>query len=320
MFFYRYFLYVSLLASFHLFAKDDAARLHPSNDEFWQIIHHQYEKIKNTSYEPEKISGNTYVDIGLLKPGQDEFSIRHVMTKLKKDREELGFYWDDKKNEWHLNFSNGLSLLPLKDSIQVIKAPMGLLILDGHHHVFMSYFVGAKKIPVQVIEDLHAMSNEDFWDLVHEKKYIYFKKPLDDIKEKTLEMIDCQDNPNRYLANLLSTKIKMNIEDFKLTVTDIKPNQNAAWIKINDGPPFIELKIAHQLKKSEIEYQDHWQDKIPSEIVQKSRDSILILNAQEKIIVLKDQKEANLVAKKDKFLCQLLKNLYSENSYNCFIQ
>ena len=229
-------------------------------------------KLEPTPLEQGEVS---FVSILRLIPGQDQISYLNAFEKLRAKYKKWQVTWDDLENKYKLFFDKGRSLLPQNRPIKVLSSPDGLLIVDGHHHVVMSLFVGASKIPVYVMGKIPALSIRT-WKRLIERKTVYFKNSAPEIlAAKTPKITRLTDNPFRYLASRLALKTKISYKEGLVTVQEKKGSKNALWIKINEGFPFVEFYIAEIIQKAGITFDPKWGEKIPPKICDEIRSALI---------------------------------------------
>ena len=223
-----------------------------------------YENIRNglqngpntTGYDHENffLGERRFVPLNSLVPGQPEISIDNVFNKIRSAIKSKFVVYNSDSDSWTLNEANGLALLPASKSLKVAITRGGLVLVDGHHHYFMSILTRSKLVPVEIVADYSYLDDKGAW-LQMEKDRLVFNRTMDGKKishfPSTLKMID---NPNRYMASLLALKVEATMESGSLEVTAIKKRKNAVWIKVNNGVPFVEFYIARLLTDAGIVY------------------------------------------------------------------
>ncbi len=185
-----------------------------------------------------------FVKIKEIHPGQSRFSQENVDEKVKKFIKDGNVIL--KKEGPQFKYSNNRSVLPKKEALPVVNSPVGLLLIDGHHHVKASLQVGAKIVPVKIIEDMSRLTEAEFWKVAEQKGWIY---PVDlqgkwVIPPKNFSQLE--NDPNRYFASITALKIS---KKGKKSGPD-----HPLWIKQGKDTPFIEFKIADAMYRKGLLY------------------------------------------------------------------
>ncbi len=246
---------------------------------FFNAIKEHYNHLgSNSNLEPIAIDqGETsFISILRLVPGQDQISYLNAFEKLRSKYKKWQVSWSEKNNKYELAFDKGKSLLPLNRPIKVLSSPDGFLVIDGHHHLIMSLFVGASKIPVYVMGKIPSLSMRT-WKRLIERKTVYFQKTtIEKLANEKPKITELSDNPYRFLASKLALKIKMSYKNGEVNVNEKKGNKNAIWIKINEGFPFVEFYIADVIQKAGIIFDPKWGERIPTKICDKIREAFIV--------------------------------------------
>lgn len=204
-------------------------------------------------------SGIYYVNIDEIHPGQCRYSQINVDEKIKKlvaqkRIQKIG----DSSYSLGLN-KKGKPLnaaLKKKEALPVIKAPFGLLLLNGHHRILASQQAGCNTIPVEIIEDHSSKSKKDFWKLAIQKNWVH----ATDLEGNTAlppdSFASLVNDPNRYFATL-TLKSKNQV--------DVKPT--SVWMKSSPSPYFIEFKIADIMYKNGLIYKENMDKEMLAELL-----------------------------------------------------
>jgi len=213
---------------------------------------------------------------GLIR-GQDAVSVQNIISEKYSTRlANKDFTWNATQNRWSFAYDGGRSVVPATDPIIGIRGPQGIVIIDGHHDLVLSVFLGAKTIPVQIKEDLSKLSPLEFWQNLKQRNLVYLKDDAKALASALPQMTRMQDSPNRYLATLLAMKVlTQEVENDQLKVSSINKSKNSIWIKLNQSVPFIEFHIAKILSDAGIRYDAKWGKDLPVEIVEQARCALL---------------------------------------------
>lgn len=158
--------------------------------------------------------------------------------------------WSEEQRSWILPHNEGRAVLPKSKTILGILLKDGVVVLDGHHKVFMSQVFGAGTVPVEVAEDWRHMSvNEAFSRLVEEGKIFPYDKwgnPLSQL----VRWSELEDEPFRYFVSQILLKIKAS--QGRLNQVDVRGwsgNLDRSIIgKINRDISFHEQTLALALR------------------------------------------------------------------------
>ncbi len=227
--------------------------------------------VENYSVKPTKLKQGEvgFLLLTELIRGQPEISVDNIFFKMR-EKEKDGDFKTKKDGTFKLSYDEGKSSVSKADPIKVIRGPQGYVILDGHHDWYLSFYLGAETIAVEVVEDLHKLSPVEFWQQMKTRQKVYLSESAEVLAACPPAFNTVKDNPNRYLVSLLARKVKMDSTGKK--VKNQKGPENALWLKINDSMPYIEFDLAKILSDNGIEYKAEWGDQIPDEIVEKARE------------------------------------------------
>jgi len=240
----------------------------------WQ---HQNQQVSVPPMLEQGETGN--ISPAQLILGQDEISVDNVMVKLGKREHDGDLIWRPSQNRWQMMHQNGTSPLSHTEPILVMKGPMGYVVKDGHHDLFLSLFVGAESVPIKVVEDFSHLSKEEFWAKVKgetgELPRVFLKRSAASLAQRPPSLAEVTDNPNRYLASLMALRMKAAWQGQELEVLKRKGPKAAVWLKLGNGVPFIEFYLARILADAGIHYDRKWGDRVPPEVIEKARTAIL---------------------------------------------
>ena len=216
-------------------------------------------EIKPT-FPPIEDGGAFYVPVEQVHPGQLRYSRQNVSEKVVKLREKLG-----------LSAPTGFTRPPLKDSVPVIEAPFGYVLVDGHHDVLAALNLGATEIPVRVIRRWKSLPPELFWDKAEKEGLVYLKNS-DGIRAVPPENFkDLVEDPNRYFAAISARKFPLGEE--KSTGAEYP-----LWIKRGKGVPFVEFRISDTMSRHRLLYTKDLENEDPKaydQLVEKVRGVLL---------------------------------------------
>ncbi len=296
-------------------------------ERFLETAQQNWQTLADGAVKPRCIrcsKGRTcYVGLETLIPGQDQISIDNAKFKLQRYLDDDQVQWNKKSEAFEFSFNHGTSAVPLKDAIMVIKGPIGYVILDGHHEVFVSLYVGAKTIPVHVVDDLSHLDLHDFWSYLLESKKVYFKRTLDEILFNPPRFTAMIDRPNRYLATLIAYKVQYARAKGGIKIDRARGVARSVWVKLNKSIPFIEFEIADALDDAGLKYNPKWGTEIPDAVIEKIRLSLIKAAksgkyphlAQIPILTLEESKKRNLEDRG--FLKNLITDYGNFGIHNC---
>lgn len=180
-----------------------------------------------------------YVQLDQLRPTQVRYSQANVDDKVTKAIKR----GDTDKEYSFCAYDGGKSIFSLDDAIPVVKTEDGAYYLcDGHHAVLASYVVGAKSMPVFVIETYPGPGGtEGFWEWACAWGYAYLKTVGGQMVVPT-GFTDLIDDPVRYFVALSARKFEK-----ELTFEASTGAEYPLWVKIKKDIPFIEFHVADVL-------------------------------------------------------------------------
>ena len=271
-----------LMLALSLCEKDSLAGPHPIPKhpaQFIETAAYQWQELNRLHALPfiePAIGVPTYVPLAELTRGQSEISVDNIYAKIEEHLKMNNLSWH--RHAWKLHHDSGLSVVPRTDAIAVVKGPQGYVVIDGHHDLFLSLFVGAKTIAVTVQADYSSMSALDFWKTLKAKNMIYLPETPAQLARHAPDMMTVSNNPNRYLAALLALKVQADFKNGKWKIAKAKGTKDAVWIKLNNGIPFIEFYLAEVIASAGVQYDPNWGVQVPHEIVERVRYSLLHLD------------------------------------------
>ena len=184
-----------------------------------------------------------FININLLFPGQVCYSRLLVEEKMKKLEHKTTTVCHNNCVE---TFTLDLSPKNLKSCFKlfpVIKGPQGYVLIDGHHNLIARIHLSKTKVssniivPVKVLADLSLYTVDEFWKILKGKNLVHLKAINGQERLPPKRFEDLEDDPNRYLAHILSKKSKYQV-----------------WTKTEKSPPFIELHISDIFWRENIIY------------------------------------------------------------------
>lgn len=247
----------------------------PEARAFLELAARNWSGLQVRSQVPDRplptLGSSGFIQLRDLIRGQDEISIDNIRAKLSEKIADGDLRWDAGSGRWIAAHDQGLSTVPIHDPVQVILGPQGPVIADGHHDVFLALFTGAATIAVQVQEDLSGLTPVQFWEVLKARDLVYLRANARELARKTPEMFQIRDNPNRYLASLLAFKVAARTASGEIEILKTKGARAPIWLKLNDSVPFIEFEIARALTEAGIRYESAWKERVPDEVVERSR-------------------------------------------------
>lgn len=263
---------VTLLVIFSSSAFGSTKPIEADNRTFIDVASERFEELSRMPLRAHEVKpGETaFLPLELLVRGQDQISVDNIKAKAL-EHQELGNLTHDRR--WILGHDDGRSVVPSNDPIQVIKGRQGYVIVDGHHDAYLSLFLGARTIAVHVQEDLSHLSKVAFWAALKKRKLVLLSASPESLARKAPGFRSVTDNPNRFLAALVA--LKVSVDEKSGAILKIKGAKDPAWIKVNNGIPFIEFEIAEKLSNAGIEYDPKWGSSVPADVVERVRSVFL---------------------------------------------
>lgn len=214
-----------------------------------------------------------YVHYTQIHPAQLAYAYKDVNSKVKEAIKDGRAIKDEQSGEWIFKYFNGKSIFPETKQLAVVKARCGYVLLDGHHKLLASLKLGAQWINIKVVMDMTHLDDEAFWLEAENRNWAnpYTIYGIRSIPPKRFE--DMQDDPYRWLPFLLKGTVPEN-----KNMKKYKGAQYPVWIKIGDGVPFIEFKIAKVLFKKGIIYNHEMGDELSEGFVEQCR--AILVHAQ----------------------------------------
>lgn len=246
-----------------------------SRETFFARAFANWEQMANdpSSAADLKAGETGYLALNQLIPGQDEISVDNVFAKLDKKLSSGDVLVVD--GAARLAFDSGRSTVAVDDPIEVVKGPMGYLILDGHHDVYLALALNGRTISAEVKRDYSHLSVEEFWKKMREESAVYLKASNEELIKNPPRMTEVSDNPNRYAAAIIALKAKLEKGQTQPSVRKVKGPKRPVWIKAGRGVPFIEFYIAQALSDAGFEYKREWGTTMPDEAVEQVRAILL---------------------------------------------
>ena len=237
-------------------------------------------------------TGVSFVPLRSLIRGQDQISIDNILfEKLAERQKNQDIVLDAQAQTWELKNDLGRSSVPLADPILGIRGPQGILVIDGHHDLFLGLYVGAQSIAINVKEDLSSLSPIEFWKTMKQRNLVYLPQDAESLAKSPPEMMKVRDNPNRYLATLLALKVATdsspNLSTGALEIKAVKGAKVPVWIKLNNSIPFVEFFVARILSDAGIFYDASWGRTVPDAVIERARVAMLAARTSGKYPQLK---------------------------------
>lgn len=299
-----------------------------------------------------------YLPLQYFIRGQDFISTANVHRKAEVAVESGGVTYDDGRPV--LSYADGESSVDIDADVvktQVAKIPGGkYIIIDGHHEAYAAVLLGSRKVAVEIIadytrdgrwlpdgtwEDLKKAREwkaDEIWDDLKANGKTLLEQPSSELAAQPPNLKGMVDNPNRFLARILSLRVLIENEDKGEPARIIKAQSRGAraplWIKINKGIPFIEFYLAKIFsEEAGVTYQAEWgESDVPEEVVEDCRNALI--KAQSKaaaktplerqasdyallrLPLIHSQEEAERLAKKKKaverrLMCPILFGMHS---------
>ncbi len=263
---------------------------------------------------PLPIGIAAYISLTELIRGQSQISVENIDAKLLEKLALQDLSWD--QGAWKLARDSGKSIVPTTDPISVVKGPQGYVVIDGHHDLYLSLFVGASSIAVRVEEDLSNLSPLDFWSRLKKRSLVLLPESAAELAKRPPDMTVIKNNPNRYLAALLALKVQADLSQGQITIQKVKGTSSAVWVKLNNSIPFIEFYLAELMSQAGVEYDARWGTQVPSEVVAKVRTALLHPQNEahtrkiEKLLIIDEAKSKLGMSQDQAFLLKELQKHY----------
>lgn len=185
-----------------------------------------------------------YVPLSDIFPAQVRYSLSNTLQKVEK-------YQAIKASQPNgvLPHNNGTSVLSPDDKERVIVGPdQRLYLLDGHHSAMACIAVGCNTMPVELVDNLSQLEAAVFWQVLANSQRA-FLKAIDGSQHIPGSWLELEDDPFRYIAKMLCGKVVSKEGVFIRYEGALFP----AWLKENDGVPFIEFALGDLLRSSHLQ-------------------------------------------------------------------
>lgn len=214
-----------------------------------------------------------YVSIMEIFPSQLRYSSLNVQEKMKSSIKKGRAAWDDVHGSWQCQYSEGASTLPLTEALPVIRASFGYVLVDGHHDVLTGLALGAKMMPINVVDDMSELSEEAFWAEAENRGYAYLYDIQGNHRFPPHDFKWLEDDPNRFFAAVSARKCSSLAELENSTGAEFP-----LWIKVGKDIPFIEFRIADVLRQHGLVYSSEMGLNPPAAFVEEARE--ILIDAQ----------------------------------------
>lgn len=220
--------------------------------EFIELVRagESYEKIPDAKLSQLKKGDRFFGQLKWLKPGQARYSFELSVEKALEYTDGDGTFENPE-----LKYDDGRSLLPEDDPVHVVLTDYGLIAVDGHHHVMASLATGAKTAPFLVVGDLRGRNSGKLKAALVRRGYSY-PYDLDGSVRYPQHFYTLENDTNRYLVSLLTTRVDVDPKSGKITRIGSKGGNYPVLIKIRPGisKAFQELRAADVLRRAGIVY------------------------------------------------------------------
>jgi hypothetical protein len=213
--------------------------------------------------EKERKGALKFMDTGRLIATQPRFAFHKFKNSLNTHLERHNTEYHPDENAYTFGQHDGKSLYPITSSIQVIAYRGGLYVIDGHHRALLSVFVGSPTVPVKIEDDWSDLTLEQFSQRMQSSNFVFVHD--DKGQARFYDLCDMQDDPNLYLARLLTRNASFDEKENRL----LKANGADAFlvVKINRGRPRQEFELADVADRLGVRYRSSWGKDVPRRIL-----------------------------------------------------
>ncbi len=212
-------------------------------------------------------NGGAYFPTKNVVATQPRFAFQKFKNSLAGHIDKHEAEWDPVQRKYLFQHDGGQSLYPQESKIKGVVYRGKFYIVDGHHRALESVYTGSTTIPVEVLETIDShVPWEKFLAYMEDEKLVYSHTP--EGEPKFYDLCDMKDDPNLFLARLITLRATIDPETGKVTHIDGQAKRPLI-IKINRGRTRQEYDIARIAAKLEIEYHESWGNTVPRLVLEK---------------------------------------------------
>lgn len=220
---------------------------------------------------------HAFYPLKALVASQGRYSFERFKSALKKDLKKTPTKYDAKNAQWSFAYDQGRSMLPLSKTITGVFYRGKIHVIDGHHKVLSSLYLGGLTIPVHLVGDWSDLSPQEFVAQMQSQHYSYFRDSLGKpIPHR--HWCDLIDDANLQLARFLFRKVEIEYSNERLKIIDTSGSEFPIMLKINDDIPFFEFEVADTLRRHGVDFDPRRSD---DDIGRKERQAYLDILASE---------------------------------------
>lgn len=238
------FMIISLFSQFTLSAS--SVELRPSSGDFVQTVAENARRCAiQDVFDPVKFANllntNIFVPISYIHPGQHRYAQLHVVASLSYDLENFAEF---DGNVFKLGNDDGRSLFPLKDARSGVLTDFGIVLVDGHHSVITSLYLGASSLPIKIVKDLRKQTKTHVFQQLETEELVYLIDLDGTRRIPEPEFSSLKDDANRSLVSLTGLNVRVTPTGLKFRYgSDLEP----LWVKVGESIPFVEFMLADLL-------------------------------------------------------------------------
>lgn len=218
----------------------------PKKSHFRKICREHRAGAADFYVEAPEAGMKSYFPILAFEATQTRFSFSRFLHSLAKvARAEDG----------EMNYDRGRSLYGMEKKVRAVHYRGKLYVIDGHHRLLISTYLGAKTIATEIVDDFSDLSPAKFRAKMERKGYSYWRNFRNQPVEP-VDLCDMDDDANFQLARLLILRVDAKIQSGELTIGNPRGPDRPIAVKINSDIPFLEIHIADALRRGDVEYDD----------------------------------------------------------------
>lgn len=238
--------------------------LSPTLDEFRRLCQEHRQDAAGFRLEPPEIGEETYFPTIALDAAQNRFAFQRFLGSLKKAvKEEPDWFAHDR----------GRALYGMHKRIKAVFYRGRLFIVDGHHRALISTYLGAKTIPVKILDDLSHLSPAKFRETMERRGWAYWRN-YRGAAMTPVDLCDLADDPYLHYVRLVIVRLEAKIENGHLYISNVRGADPAIAIKINSDVPHFENMMADAIHRSVDVDPDFKGKSLPEDVLEEALDAL----------------------------------------------
>lgn len=231
----------------------------PDLETFRKICREHRAQASNFLIDAPEVGTVDYFPTYAIEGNQSEFSLESMNRKLTKTLDKEHLATGEDHEPWVLPFpKNGTNqnqaLYPIAKKIRGIFYRGKIYVVDGHHRALNSIYVGAKLIPVMIVDNLSALTPQEFEDHMDTNYMSYFRSPSGR-RLKRVDICEMIDNPLLEFVRQVFERLDFKFEFGRLELSNIRGSEWVIGFKTDEDMAFLEIEMAHALMRGNFSWQ-----------------------------------------------------------------